>query len=212
MQSQSFLSSLGISTADCQTQADDDAKLAAVLLCFQAMKTGTYASPSPAPRDPMAIYNVNAIIAHDNALWAMQAAVRSGNLTVAHQDCDQVNSLDSNDPVVNCGMPDINILANDFTSWNGTVARQILGGTITLFNDMANAATLIAAGEAITPAPPPPPPAGPPIVIYLPGPLPGFSVGQSIAAPGGALWVYSFVPFGNNNAGTYMLVRTFSNS
>jgi len=207
LQSQGFLSQLNIATNDCFTQADMDAKLAAVLLCYGYLqRTSPYVTLNPPGRDPAQIYNSATSLAYWVAMATMDVAVRAGAVETAHADCDALNLMDSDMPVVSCGVTDINICCNA-PGWNGTVARAIEDGTITVFNDMTAAGVIIANGIATNPTPPPAPPQQPAMYMWLAGSW-GIPLGTPVTLPDGSQWTYSAMMFGPPPANTtFMLVR-----
>jgi len=209
IQSQGLLSELSIPYSDCPTQADIDAKAQAVIAAYNAKKAGTYTTPAPAtPPTGSWNFDISAISAHYSSLAAMQAAQKAGDVATAHADCDKANTVAplAGWPWESCSMSDIDILCNA-PGWTGRVAQAFVAGEYSVFANMDAAGQIIAAAVAQTPTPAP---AGPAAISFmdLPGPLPGYILGQTVKFPDGSDWVYTNLPFGPPplNA-TYRLVR-----
>jgi hypothetical protein len=205
LQSQGFLSSLGIPYAECRSQAEVDAKAQSVVTSFRDVEAGTYTTPNLSPSSPVnpAEMDFFKIIEHAAALQAMNAAVLAGDVSMAHSDLDKANviAVSIGLSIVACPS-DISIRANA-PGRLGDVARLVanndfpvrINGVVVQLSDVATVKSALDALVAQQPAPPPPPTTAF-VPVYLPGPLPGLQVGQTFPAADGTKYTYGSLPFG----------------
>lgn len=204
IQSQDFLSRLGIPYFDCTSQADIDAKTQAVIASYQAVKKGIYQSPAYKVADPstQTQFDLAQESARTAAVLAMEAAVQAGDVVTAHADLDKVNQLGAGMGIGAIVIkPDIQILANA-PGWNGRIAQLVtqgnfpvkVNGTETTLADPAAGAVIEAAIAEV----PKPPAVKTTITIQVgqpndPHPAP---VGTTVQDAAGNNWQFIASPFG----------------